>query len=432
MKRPEHTVRRGRTACAVSVFGALAVGVAAACDDSGRRETAGTSFGAVDSAGVQVVTNLSPTWAGSSSWRLAATPDAVIAFDDATGTGPADVADAVRLGSGLIVVASVRAMRLEAYDARSHLVRVVGRKGKGPGEFSGMAHLWRTPGDSLLVFEGGRTRQFILFDSAGHFSRSWGAFGADSATHYLIPIAPLANGAVVMRRMNVITPALTPVVERLFTTLVVFDGTWRLARTLGRFPDTKRFRGPAPMLGQLFFSTDTRFSFGVAAWYAGDSEHSEVRMYDTTGALVRIVRWPSMSAAVKPEHIAAEQERLIADRRNLFNNMPQLQRQFIDGGLRAMFQRIPYPARFPEYSDLVVDPTEHLWVLVYASPGAMENPASGALVFDSAGRWVGRTQFPVRFRPLDIGGDYVLGVRTDELDVPRVELYRLTKPSGNR
>ena len=295
-----------------------------------------------------------------------------------------------------------------------------------------MRHLWRTPGDSLLVFEGGRTRQFVLFDSAGHFARSWAAFGADSSTHYLIPVAPLADGAIAMRTMNVTTPAPSPVVERPFTNLVVFDGTWRLARRLGQFPDTKRFRGPDAMLGELFFSTDTRFAFGATVWYAGDSEHSEVRTYDTTGALVRIVRWPSMSAAVKPGHIAAEQERLIADRRALFSNMPQLQRRFIDGGLRPMFQRMPYPARFPEYADLVVDPAEHLWVLEYTSPGAMEHEALKALVFDPTGRWLGRIQFPMRFRPLDIGRDYVLGARSDEFDVPRVELYRLTKPSSRR
>ena len=127
VKMPGDTVRRWRTAFAVSVVGAFTFGFTAACDANGRRDTAGASSRAVDSAGVQVVTNLSPAWTPSSSWRLAPTPDAVITFDEATGSGPADVAGAVRLASGLIVVASARAMRLEAYDVHGRLVRVVGR-----------------------------------------------------------------------------------------------------------------------------------------------------------------------------------------------------------------------------------------------------------------------------------------------------------------
>jgi len=42
---------------------------------------------------------------------------------------------------------------------------------------------------------------------------------------------------------------------------------------------------------------------------------------------------------------------------------------------------------------------------------------------------LGIVALPARFRALEFGGDYVLGVRRDELDVERLELYPL-RPTG--
>ena len=46
-------------------------------------------------------------------------------------------------------------------------------------------------------------------------------------------------------------------------------------------------------------------------------------------------------------------------------------------------------------------------------------------VFDSDGRYLGPVRLPIRFTPLEIGRDYVLGVAKDELDVEYIELYDL-------
>jgi len=46
-------------------------------------------------------------------------------------------------------------------------------------------------------------------------------------------------------------------------------------------------------------------------------------------------------------------------------------------------------------------------------------------VFDRSGRWLGELALPPRTRLLDVGRDYLLGVRLDDDDVPHVEVYRL-------
>jgi hypothetical protein len=43
------------------------------------------------------------------------------------------------------------------------------------------------------------------------------------------------------------------------------------------------------------------------------------------------------------------------------------------------------------------------------------------------GRWLGSIALPEGFRPFEIGSDYVLGSRVDELGVERLVLFGLIK-----
>ena len=51
-------------------------------------------------------------------------------------------------------------------------------------------------------------------------------------------------------------------------------------------------------------------------------------------------------------------------------------------------------------------------------------------VFDREGAWIAIAELPARFKPFHIGGDFLLGVIRDELEVERVELYQLSKPGS--
>ena len=378
-----------------------------------------------DSAGIEIVDNDASAWREGNAWTLDTQPALTIAFDDRTNSGPTDVAGAVRLSNGNVVVASAQALRLEVYDRTGRFLRTIGRRGDGPGEFRAIARVWRMRGDSLLVFEGGMTRRFVAFDSAGRAGRTWGAFGADSAMHFLVPVAPLSNGDVAMRTMNVITPATQVRYERPFTTLVLFDSTWQLSHRLGQFADVGRYRGPGRMLAEAFFAVDTRFAFGASQWVAGDSEHAQYLEYTNAGRLARIVRWRPLAVLVRQEHIEREQERRVAYYRSRYSNVAWLQRLVIDGGLRPLFLQMRYPLRFPEYSEIQVIDDGHVVLLDFPRIGEEETQQLALTVLSSVGQLLGRVVLPTRFRPLEIGSDYVLGVRTDDDDVPRVELWHL-------
>ena len=55
-----------------------------------------------------------------------------------------------------------------------------------------------------------------------------------------------------------------------------------------------------------------------------------------------------------------------------------------------------------------------------ATPGIFD-------VIDRDGRWLGTLTLPPKFRPLQIGADFLLGVQLDEDDIPSVVVYGLER-----
>ena len=48
-------------------------------------------------------------------------------------------------------------------------------------------------------------------------------------------------------------------------------------------------------------------------------------------------------------------------------------------------------------------------------------------VCDRTGTWLGERQLPRHTRIVDVGRDYLLVIRNDDSDVPRVEVFRLQR-----
>lgn len=105
------------------------------------------------------------------SFRLASAPSFDIGHADGD---PAQelyrVSGAVRLADGRIVVANSGSSELRYFDSTGGYLRSVGRRGGGPGEFTGDLKLLPYHGDSLLVWDA-RLRRFSLFAFNGAFVR---------------------------------------------------------------------------------------------------------------------------------------------------------------------------------------------------------------------------------------------------------------------
>jgi hypothetical protein len=93
---------------------------------------------------------------------------------------------------------------------------------------------------------------------------------------------------------------------------------------------------------------------------------------------------------------------------------------------QRMMDVTPFPDRIPAFESFHADADGNLWITSYVWPP--EGPRSW-VVIDPEGGELGTVVSPSGLRVTDIGSDYVLGVRRDELGVERVELYSLTRPT---
>lgn len=87
-------------------------------------------------------------------------------------------------------------------------------------------------------------------------------------------------------------------------------------------------------------------------------------------------------------------------------------------------REIPFPERMPVYRRLLVDTQGSVWAERF-SPSWEEG--SSWYVFDEQGVWLGEVSTPPALHILEIGADYVLGLRRDELGVPFVVMVTLDR-----
>ena len=90
----------------------------------------------------------------------------------------------------------------------------------------------------------------------------------------------------------------------------------------------------------------------------------------------------------------------------------------------AMLDITPPQDSMPAYEGFTVDSEGNLWVADARRPNT---PTPSWNVFDREGVWLGWVEGPTGFRVTEIGGDYVLGLWRDEVEVEHVMLYALEK-----
>ena len=90
---------------------------------------------------------------------------------------------------------------------------------------------------------------------------------------------------------------------------------------------------------------------------------------------------------------------------------------------------MPSPETRPAYADLLVDPAGAVWLRPFRGMSEAGGPEHW-LVLGPDGNWLGSVEIPEDFRLMDIGTDEILGVWTDEMDVPHPQVRRLSRVPG--
>lgn len=287
-----------------------------------------------------------------------------------------------------------------------------GRKGRGPGELSGLSGLRRRAEDELVVWDGARG-QLVVFDTAGAFREQVQTPMLRTAQRMLPFPGFLADGS--------------PIFERREIEWVRHDGAHRREFIVDRYrPDGAFDSALVSIPGQeavgyrsgrswfsagVVFAGSPRLTVGGGRAFLGHGERFEIQTWSAAG-LERVVRIDrARKPASRADQSAARDSVVASFARSPFGKAIQLNRS--DVVVRDSF---------PAFEDLHATAEGGLWI---KETGKLHEGPPSWIILDQTGEPTARIHTPMGFTVLDIRGDLVLGVVLDEFDIPTVLLYRI-------
>ena len=367
-----------------------------------------------DSAGTRIVELAPFDDALLPAWSLSSEPALDVGvLDGGEAYQLYQVAGALLLPDGRLVVANGGTKELRFYDAAGRYLESVGREGEGPGEFGALGGL-ELARDSLYVFDWRLVRASV-FGSDGTFARSYPVRVQGIAFPNAIGLFD-DGGWAVMSGFAFSAQDISALVRD--TSLVVHlhaDGM--AADTIGRFPTTEFFMygdGSRTTAVGRAFGRSLAYAVGGARIYLGDTEQYEIAGYAPTGKLELVLRRQVEPRPVTGAAIEAYKE---VDRRRLVD--PQFRQQ-----MERLLADMPYPEEMPVFGALQTDAPGNLWVSEYKVPGA---DSLRWAVYSQEGTPVATVSTPADLQITQIGDDYVCGRWQDEMEVEHVRVYRLVK-----
>lgn len=362
-----------------------------------------------DSAGVVIVVH-PPELRAPPAWH--------VALDDALRLSGDffQVRGAVRLADGRLVVADGGSRTLRFFGAHGTATSSVGRDGDGPGEFSHLTWMGGWPGDSILVFDR-QLRRATLFDALGTLGRVF-ALETTDAVPFAMVHGVHRDGSLLATGFTQ-TPATGPEpgLHRYPTPAIAFapDGSLRGALPLATSSEAyfETFDGGGFSVFPALFPRTTGLVAGPDVLVEAPNDTFELRLYSPEGELLRIIR---TSGPASPR-LTPELRQLMIERR-----IEESASGRDPAELRRVYEGMDTPERVPAYGPVAVDRAGYVWV---ERPDPTGEADSDWLVFDPDGLLASALRLPRGFGLLDVGADYVLGVRTDDLGVEEVVLAPL-------
>lgn len=366
-----------------------------------------------DSAGITIVENVDPA-ATPAVWTLDATPRVEIGTMDGDAAYQLYRVQTGRvLADGRIAVLEQGGHRVRVYGPDGRWLADWGGQGGGPGEFEVPTLLGRWPGDSVAVWDG-RPRRLTLFDTDGAFGRTLSLTGADDGAP--MNLLGIFEGGTLLASRSGFGDGIPNGVIRPDMDLFVLSGEGQVLSELGTFPGERS----AIVVGEASIEVfKDPFQPRLIAAPVGDrivvavTDRHRLEMRSRDGPLERLVDLGAGRRVFTDAARAAFVEREVAE-------APEEGR----AGARRRFEALPLPDTLPLIDALMTD-DERVW----ARPFHEANGATPAtwLVLDVDGRLTARVEVPAGMRVLDVGGDYLLGLVTDEMDVERVQMLELRR-----
>ncbi len=356
-----------------------------------------------DSAGVRIVEN-PPRKSAPVVFRLGDKPLFEVGGVESNPDEEFDHQGNIRgapLANGGLAVIDVS--RVHYFDSKGKRVRIVGREGQGPEEFMRLIAVCRTRGDTLLVSDS-RNHRLSVLDENGRIVRT------------------------ILRGDNGSAPP----------SFCLDDGTFVLERRIGdvaggdRHYRITRLRTDGSVVGVVgtfegrgLDITMVGMSINGArnAVYVGEPFSGEIRVYDPSGRLQRIIR---TSDAVERITEAEAEARMAS---SIPRNVTGAARTKRMDRMRAL----PHSPTWPVFYGLEVGTDGTIWVKDYRKGRASPD---GWTAFDSTGRIVGRLVLPpppertIGPEVQGFGSDRVLLRRFDADGATHLMIYPILRTPG--
>jgi protein-disulfide isomerase len=377
-----------------------------------------------NSAGIQVVT-YSAADRPEELWRISSSPLITVGKDGPPGVGEFFmVAGVNRLRDGSIAVADGSSREIRLFDPSGEHLVTFGGRGEGPGELGGLWELWRN-GDTLIAVGGQRhpAEVFRISGSQVEHVRTVPPLTSETA----VPVRRrgyLGDGTLIGTYVEPLEESPLGLSNRIAAVVkqagasgsfqfVARESAYQVVRLEADHRPSALVYGPRLHVGVL------RDGFCL-----GYSREYTVRCFDSDGREhTRVVReWKRYPVRE-------------SDRQLFFDGIDEA-----NPGPRGATYRhqvretTAFAEHLPPFGRFLVTSENELWV----GPLVLGDETLGELnpspqdetvwsIYSARGRWLADITLPARFRPMDVGADYVAGVARDERDVESVVVYSIVR-----
>ena len=312
---------------------------------------------------------------------------------------------------GVVYVLDALQPRVIVLDSLLSPLATIGRRGQGPGEFMFIRNVQVVPGDSLMVFDG-QLKRVTVFAEEQYDSMRSTVVPAEVSQLWKM-LGPVRNHVAFARRTFYAAGPAPEGDEGRNDVFFVLGETGQSKVSdsvlVAPSPDLLVVRGSGSVrLGPHAFGREGFVGMLTDGGFVYvNSDALSATVFDDKGQRIRSFAYPTLPLPVSSRDLGVEMEKL----------GPPFARVLRDGA--------PYTR--PPLVGMVVDDRDRIWI-------GIRGPTEGApwewAAFEPDGRHVGSVRLPAGLVVHAAARGKLLGVVIDDLDVPRIHLYRLQGITG--
>ena len=335
-----------------------------------------------------------PSATSTGTLAISSTPTLDISANGDTGQVQMErITGATRLSGGRLAVADRGASNISFFDSLGHRLRVVGRRGSGPGEFRDLVSISQCAPDTLFAWDRMHARMTVL-DSAGNYLKDMRVPGDP------VQISCDRSGILAILSMAANSSMADPVVR----------GAIILSTPEG---DSLRSLLPITLATNRPLGPKTSIAMAHDVLYVGTAESSFVATYGSDGRRLGSV--------------PLELTRLRATQATYDAAIDELVSALREAASRAhskkLLESTPMPEYLPAYRRILAGPGGSLWVVV--SP--LGEDKTDIKAWSAGGHPLTTIHLPHDVDVFEVGADYILGAYSDSASVPHLAMYKLTR-----